>query len=109
MEPELFHLWRVIQDEPYGGVLVVSIVVGIIGLVPIALLIYRRRLHPIGVWAILAAALFGFSQIFPENRNQIVFLACSSLIDSAVLTFVLVRTVRNEQKKHRQKSDANSN
>lgn len=109
MEPELFHLWRVIQDEPDGGVLVVSIVVGIIGLVPIALLVYRRRLHPIGVWAILAAAFFGFSQIFPENRNQVVFLACSAVIGSAVLTFVLVRTVRNEQKKRQQDSDANAN
>jgi hypothetical protein len=29
-----------------------------------------KRIHPVVVWFVLSGALFGFSQMFPENRDQ---------------------------------------
>ena len=64
----IFHfLLDYAEREPLAFI---SILVGI----PVLLLFLAaatvKRVHPVVVWAVLAGAFFGFSQVFPENRNQ---------------------------------------
>ena len=68
MNEGIFHfLVDYAEREPLGFI---SILVGI----PVLLLFLAaatlRRIHPAVVWVVLAGAFFGFSQVFPENRNQ---------------------------------------
>ena len=109
MEPELFHLWQTLTNDPHGPLGVAVIALGIVALLPICYLVYRRRLHPLAVWAILAAALFGFSQSFPENRSDRGLLGGIAVIGSAVLTWLIVRMMRRERQKRQQSSDTPSN
>jgi hypothetical protein len=51
--------------------------------------VYRRRVHPVAVWATLTAALIGGSQIFPENRSKLGEFAISSPVISAAVTALL--------------------
>ena len=69
MNESAFHLlFDLAQREPLG---LISIVVGI-PLLVLFLIVATIvvRIHPVAVWLVLAGALFGFSQLFPENRNQ---------------------------------------
>jgi hypothetical protein len=68
MDEGTFHfLLDFAQREPLRFV---SILIGI----PLLLLFLAaatiKRIHPLIVWLVLASAGFGFSQVFPENRNQ---------------------------------------
>jgi hypothetical protein len=105
MEPELFHLWQTVANNPYGPVALLAIAVWIVALLPIFYLVYRKRLHPIVVWAILSAGFFGFSQTFPENHSQRGQLAIFAVIGSAVLTWLIVRMMRRERQKRQQSSE----
>jgi hypothetical membrane protein len=99
MNPESFHVIQEILNEPYGPMMVVSIIV----LLPVGLAfaywVYRRRVHPVAVWAILAVATWCGSQIFPENRSQageLVFWAAGM---SAAITAVMFHMIRRERRR----------
>jgi hypothetical protein len=100
MNPESFHVIQEILNEPYGPAMVVSIVV----LMPVGLAfaywVYRRRVHPVLVWALLTAAQWGGSQIFPENRSQageLVFWAAGMAAGVTAFLFYMIRRERRKQ------------
>src|SRR5439155_3150196 len=68
-EQTVHYLWEFCQ-RPDARVFLITFPV----LFPIALLffywVYRWRVHPLIVWLILSLAVFGASQIWPENRSQ---------------------------------------
>ena len=77
--------------------------VTIIVLLPVGLAfaywVYRRRVHPVAVWVILAVAMWCGSQIFPENRSQageLVFWAAGM---STVVTAVMFHMIRRERRR----------
>jgi len=88
--------------------MIASIAGCMLAVLPVLYLVYRRRMHPLIAWAILAAGFFGFSQLFPENRNQRGQLAIMMAVGSGVLTWYVVRAMRRDQRKHKQTSDADS-
>lgn len=80
-----FHfLFDFAQREPLGFV---SILIGI----PLLLLFLAaatiKRINPLIVWLVLASADFGFSQVFPENRNQRLSIAIGGGLISALLVW----------------------
>jgi hypothetical protein len=99
MNPESFHVIQEFLNEPYGPTMVVTIIV----LMPVGLAfvywVYRRRVHPLAVWAILAAAEWGGSQLFPENRSQAGELALWSAGMSAAITAYLFYRIRRERRR----------
>jgi hypothetical protein len=89
MNPESFHFLMDEMSKPNAWMFIV-------GLPLFALFfywVYRRRVHPVGVWAILSLAFYSMSQIFPENRtdDQRFQLAVLAPIFCAVGTWVLFR------------------
>jgi hypothetical protein len=99
VNPEILHILDdYIRNEPYGGALVVAVVL----LLPVGAgfiyWVYRKRVHPVAVWAILAAAQFGGSQLFEENRSQKGELAVTAVIMAAVVTGVIFYLLRKQRR-----------
>ena len=102
-------LWHAIIQEPYGLVMVIAIVTLMVLAALLGWLIYRRRLHPVFLWLTFALGFFGFSQSFAENRDQRRFLAVSAAVSATVLTWFVMRVVRQEQRKRQRSSGVDSN
>ena len=66
-EGALHFLFDFAQRDPLGFI---SILVGIPLLLLFLAVATLRRIHPVIVWLVLFGAGFGFSQVFPENRDQ---------------------------------------
>ena len=61
--------------------------------------VYRRRVHPVAVWAILATATWCGSQIFPENRSQAGELVLWAAGMSAAVTAVMFHMFHRERRR----------
>jgi hypothetical protein len=65
--------------------------IGILIATPLLLLFLTaatlKRVHPIIVWVVLFTAGFGFSQVFPENRNQRLSIGVVEGVICAVLVW----------------------
>src|SRR4051812_46077973 len=87
-----------IRNEPYGGMMILLIIV----LMPLGAgfvyWVYRKRVHPVVVWAILAAAEFGGSQVFEENRAKKGELAVTAVIMATVITGVMCYMIRKHRR-----------
>jgi len=59
---------------------------------------YRKRIHPILAWLVIAIACFTFSQTFPENRTQKLQLAVGLAIGSAVLVWLVFRALQKSKR-----------
>jgi hypothetical protein len=83
MNPESFHfLYDVASRDPLA---VVGAVVGVPIMLAVLFVGTLRRIHPVVLWLLFTAAGFGFSQVFPENRNQKPSLLIGGAIGSAIL------------------------
>ena len=102
-------LWHAILEEPYGLVTVIAIVTMMAVGALLGYLIYRRRLHPVFLWMTFAMGFFGFSQSFSENRTQWRFMAISAAVSATILTWFVMRVVRQEQRKRQRSSEMNPN
>lgn len=105
MAPELFHLWETASNDPSAVIEIAGIIATISVVAVLGYLLYRRRISPLLLWLVLFLLIFGFSQIFPQNRSAYRMLAIIDFIGSGVLTWVVMREVR----KYRQKQERQSN
>lgn len=84
MNPESFQfLFETIDRNP---LLAVALMVAVV-LVPTVFVVGTLwKVHPVVLWFTFATMLYGFSQCFPENRNQKAFLMNGSAVGSAIFT-----------------------
>lgn len=85
LHEDIFHfLFDYAEREPLAFI---SILVGI----PLLLLFLAaatlKRVHPVVAWVVLAGAFFGLSQVFPENRNQMVSIGIFDGVICGVLVW----------------------
>ena len=85
MNEGVFHyLIDFAQREP---VQFISTIVGVPMLLLFLVVAAVKRIHPVVAWLVLSGVFFGFSQLFPENRDQRVTLLISSSVPCAALTW----------------------
>src|SRR5437763_584433 len=80
-----FHfLFDLAQRDPRGFI---CILVGVPLLLVFLAVSTLKRVHPVIVWLVLSAAGVGFSQVFPENRNQRLSIGIGTGLICAVLVW----------------------
>jgi LPXTG-motif cell wall-anchored protein len=89
----VFHLLQT-GSEPYGPALILGVAAAILVAAIAGFLLYRRRIGILALWAILFAFLFGFSQLFPENRPLFRQIAVGDFVGSGICAWLVARLIR---------------